>query len=279
MLTVTHGKKIPYNCGIGGIGGINGPGAEGTPTMFGDLTSADGTLPAAAGWNDVIGGEIYATKGATGPLGGDGAGTDPDYAYPDTSQVEPLMQYKPSTAALDHSGKSWPGATTMESKVANHMWHPGASGGYWASTSDGYAGATSGFGLGPGGVAGRTQSQPSSRGSYSSTRATAPAGITPPAPVKPDKAPPTKGGYGGYGGGGASSPGWAGIQKDNINSSASMSLNSGSVGVGGPGGPGGDGGDGMILLFYSKAEKFPAGHLVDKHNRMVLDRLGRRIIM
>lgn len=35
----------------------------------------------------------------------------------------------------------------------------------------------------------------------------------------------------------------------------------------------------MIILFYSKAQKVPAGQLVDKNGKMVLDRLGRRIIM
>ena len=52
-----------------------------------------------------------------------------------------------------------------------------------------------------------------------------------------------------------------------------------SGGQGGQEGYGSQGGDGMIILFYSKAQKVPAGQLVDKNNRMVLDRLGRRIIV
>lgn len=35
----------------------------------------------------------------------------------------------------------------------------------------------------------------------------------------------------------------------------------------------------MIILFYSKPQKAQAGQLVDKNGKMVLDRLGRRIIV
>lgn len=35
----------------------------------------------------------------------------------------------------------------------------------------------------------------------------------------------------------------------------------------------------MILLFYAKPQKASSGQLVDKNGKMVLDRLGRRIIM
>ena len=47
---------------------------------------------------------------------------------------------------------------------------------------------------------------------------------------------------------------------------------------GGSGGGGGQGGDGCIILYYRKKKELQSGPLKDKNGKLVLDRLGRRII-
>ena len=194
--------------------------------------------------------------------------------------MDEILKYNPSTGAYDEDGKYWPGAPTRE-KSSGIAWYSTP----WSTNDNGSGGAQAGYGLGPGGVAGVTQSAPSSKGSESVSNyrcnAYAVDGRTPPRPVTPRKRGLTLGGRGGYGGGGGSAPSWAGVE---INPSyeggaPSASVSPGAVGPGGPGGYGSQGGDGMIILFYSKAQKVPAGQLVDKNGKMVLDRLGRRIIM
>ena len=282
-LGVTPGTPISYNCGVGSVGSTtNGvEAAEGTPTTFGGLTTNRGNYPGAAGWQDPFTQEIFASTGAEGLPGGDGAGADPDYTIPDNSStINEIIRYKPSTGAYDEDGKLWPGAPTKEysSGVA---WYSTP----WYTNSNGSGGGSSGYGLGPGGVAGASQPEPQNRGttrysnSYVDSYAT--DGLTPPTPVTPRKRGLTLGGRGGYGGGGGSAPAWAGAEVDpSYNGTVpTMSVTPGSPGKGGQPSRGSQGGDGMILLFYAKPQKVPTGQLVDKNNRMVLDRLGRRIIV
>ena len=156
-----------------------------------------------------------------------------------------MLKYKASTGAYDEDGKLWPGAPTKENG-SGIAWYNSP----WSSMA---TGASAGYALGPGGVAGVTQSEPTQRGTYDSynARATALSGLTPPAPsVTPRQASVTKGGRGGYGGGGGSCPSWAGVEVDPRNSNKSPSVTAGSAGAGGPGGQGGRGGNGMIILYY-----------------------------
>lgn len=282
-LEVTPGEPIDYSCGVGGLGStVNGTeGAIGTPTTFGELTTDSGNYPSAAGWQDPFTQEVFASTGPNGLPGGDGAGEIPNYTIPNnTSTLSEILKYQPATGAYDEDGRLWPGAPTKEngSGIAYYKTP-------WGTNSNGSAGASYGYGLGPGGVAGATQAEPTNRGSgginNSVCYATAPNGLTPPSPITPRKRSLTLGGRGGYGGGGGSAPSWAGVE---VNPSyegtvPNASVSPGSPGAGGPPSPGSAGGDGMIIIFYAKAEKVPAGQLVDKNNRMVLDRLGRRIIM
>ena len=281
-LEVTPGEPIDYSCGVGGLGStVNGTeGAIGTPTTFGELTTDSGNYPSAAGWQDPFTQEVFASTGPNGLPGGDGAGEIPNYTIPDnTSALSEILKYQPSTGAYDEDGRLWPGAPTKEN--GNGIaWYETP----WVSNSAGTIGAQAGYALGPGGVAGVTQAEPTTRGigppeSGNYSRATAANGIAPPRPVTPQKRGLTLGGRGGYGGGGGSAPSWAGAEVNPSQVSVSPNPSPGTPGPGGPAGYGSPGGDGMIILFYSKAEKVPAGQLVDKNNRMVLDRLGRRIIM
>ena len=49
--------------------------------------------------------------------------------------------------------------------------------------------------------------------------------------------------------------------------------------AGGKASPGADGGDGCVLVFFGVPETYVSGPVKDKNGRMVLDRLGRRIIV
>ena len=84
------------------------------------------------------------------------------------------------------------------------------------------------------------------------------------------------GGNGGHGGGGGGStggitwsctPGWASCWIDP------------SGGKGGKGSPGSDGAPGCIILYYAIARKNRSTPVKDRAARMVLDRLGRRIVV
>lgn len=276
-LKVSPGAAISYNCGEGSDGSsVNGVEAEGgTPTTFAGLTTDSGNYPSAAGWQDPITQEIFASSGAEGLPGGDGAGAIPDYAIPNNSvDLNETLKYKPSTGAYDEDGTYWPGAPTEE-------YSPGVAWYRIPWPSANHVGGQAGYGLGPGGVVGQTQSTPSTRGTVSAdyTSATAADGLTPPTPAAPRKRGLTLGGRGGYGGGGGSAASWAGIEIIPKENSSTISVSPGSPGTGGPGGRGGAGGDGMIILFYAKAQIIPAGQSVDKNGKMLLDRLGRRMIV
>lgn len=54
--------------------------------------------------------------------------------------------------------------------------------------------------------------------------------------------------------------------------------NTRGVGTGGLGSDGGEAGDGCIIIYYRKKKELQSGWLKDKNGKLVLDRLGRRII-
>lgn len=280
-MAVTPGVPIPYSCGVGssGSGSNTSDAAEGTPTTFADQTSDSGSYPSSVGWQDPFTQEFFASSGDTGNPGGDGAGSDPNYTIPDTNDLAQILRFSGATGAYDEDGKYWPGCPTKT--TGGVAWYSKP----FDTNSAGNGGGQAGYALGPGGVAGVTQSTPTRRGTWSVSNyavyADGTDGLSPPRPVTPRKRGLTLGGRGGYGGGGASSPSWAGI---NINPSegtppSTKMVTPGSPVSGGSGGQGGAGGDGMILLFYAKPQKASSGQLVDKNGKMVLDRLGRRIIM
>lgn len=255
-MDVTPGALLEYSCGVGGTGAPFGTatGSEGSVTTLNGVNSADGTFPAVSGWVDVLTGEVYALPGDAGLPGGNGAGGSDDYQIPDNESDMDLIMggYVGQTGAYDENGTLWPGAPTRlgrdgHTEHANLPWAPK----YFTSDSSGTKGASAGYALGPGGVAGVTQAQPSQRGSYSVSSATAPNGLTPPAPSAiPIKPGVTKGGRGGYGGGGGSCAGWAGGECNPSEGASLPTVRGGTPGAGGPGGKGGPGGDGMIIIYY-----------------------------
>ena len=187
-LGVTPGAPISYNCGVGSVGSTtNGvAAAEGTPTTFGGLTTNSGNYPGAAGWQDPFTQEVFASTGAEGLPGGDGAGAVPDYTIPDNSNtLDEVLKYQPSTGAYDEDGKLWSGAHTAEKSGK-----PGVAYYYTPWPSYNSAGCETGYALGPGGVAGVSQPEPGQKGTRSGyTKAYATDGLTPPTPVTPPGRP------------------------------------------------------------------------------------------
>ena len=285
-LAVTPGESIPYSCGQGGAGAeysASGAseGALGADTTFGSVSTASGGQPPATGWTDPVTGEIYAIGGLSGMPGGNGAGAKSGYVIPENShELDEILVYEPSTGAMDEDGTVWPGAPTKEGLdddpgPAGVAWHPSVY-----TNVGGTYGAASGYGLGPGGVAGVTQAQPSQRNPQTAGGATAIDGLTPPPPsAVPAKPALTQGGRGGYGGGGGSCPSWAGAERTSQTSFLPEAV-SGSAGIGGPGGPGGPGGDGMIILFFqTPGEATPVEAAVTSDQKWRLDKYGRRCIV
>lgn len=276
-LDVTPGQSIQYACGQGGSGGNYGTSAGnvGSDTTFGGASSASGSSPGAQGWTDPVTQEVFAVPGATGLPGGNGAGAIPGYEIPNnSSNLSQILRYQPSTAAIDEDGRSWPGAPTRESGYGIAYYQT------FDTNSAGTAGAWAGYALGPGGVAGVTQSMPTARGTNTFREAYAANGLTPPAPSAiPAKPGLTKGGRGGYGGGGGSCASWAGAEKRS-DFPLTIETYAGTPGAGGPGGKGGPGGDGMIILFYqTPGPAVLVEAAVTSNQKWRLDKYGRRCIV
>ena len=281
-MSVTSGQVLSYSCGVGGLGAAFNAssvaqGAEGSATTFGDKSSDEGSYPATTGWVDPVTGEVFAASGLDGLPGGDGAGAPENYTIPSNSNdLNEILVFQPSTGAVDEDGVTWPGGPTRTVSGKTNV-------AYWQTytTNPNYAvGAWAGYALGPGGAAGVNTPQPSTRGSNNYTTATAANGIQGSTPTLIPKKPAlTMGGRGGYGGGGGSCASWAGAEKDPTDYSGSITARAGQPGVGGNGGQGGPGGDGCIILFYSMPKAVESGPIVDRAQKWVLDRLGRRVIV
>lgn len=117
------------------------------------------------------------------------------------------------------------------------------------------------------------------RSGGNATTSAAGAGASPNAPST--RAILGSGGDGGHGGGGGGGGGAGFAQVDGDYSQFSVisrgyGSSGGSKGIGSPGA---NGANGCILLYYGVPKLVESGQLVDKQNRMILDRLGRRIIM
>lgn len=283
---VTPGQKISYSCGVGGEGADysasnpDAEGSEGAATTFGEASSDAGSYPAETGWTDPTTEEVFSLPGVEGLPGGNGAGAPEDYTIPDnTNDLNEILVYKPSTAAIDEDGTSWPGAPTREKSGQPNV-------AYW-QTYDTYEGpdgnlwgAWAGYALGPGGVAGVTQEMPTLRGENGTAGGTVAPGLTPPAPsLIPKKPSLTVGGRGGYGGGGGSCASWFGAQTTYTAGNAG-SGDPNDPGVGGPGGKGGPGGDGMIILLYqTPGPPILVEAAVTSNQKWRLDKYGRRCIV
>lgn len=261
-INVAHGQKVPARIGAGGKGGAVSsnrfnPGSEGGATTFGTVSSSSGTV-SATGYTDLITGKTYALPGTKkGIDGGKGSG----------SVGEGQQGYEYGNDVTDERGRVWKAGNITNGWENETVDVPNFSG----------YGAQAGKGCGGGAAAG-ANGKDGSKGSVSGTTVNNTKAIGGKSgdggdAIKAESAS-TQGGFGGNGGHGGGGEGGTGLAFAYKTKNCAV-----QHGRPGYGGAGGDGSRGIIILHYRKPKKAPAGQLVDKNNRMVLDRLGRRIIM
>lgn len=267
--------SVAYSCGSGGIGAVYSdsdlPGSNGGDTTFGSETTAGASAP-AAGYTDIITGEIFGGAGEPGIAGGNGAGKAASVTTVDDTTVQ---LFDPAGSVTDEDGVTWTGGQTETEaenpdRVAMDL---GENNGarIWYSRGLGAGAAAGANGVGPG-----PDASVSVRSS--SIVATAANGVNGATPTLTPKKPTQygKGGRGGYGGGGASSGGIAIGSTDS--SDYTVSITAGTGGTGGAGGPGGPGGDGCIILYISRSVPTDRGPLVTSDAKWFLDKYQRRFI-
>ena len=293
MENLSGGEIIKYKCGIGSNGvkyGNSSEAALGTDSTFGDFSSADGTYY-PYGYKDLVTDDVYAHDGANGISGGDAAYNP----YNLSENVLNMGKFLKATDVIDEDGVLWHGGeteTTTEEGVEKCKIEyatvrvPGSS--------KSIMGALSSVALGGGAAAGCHGINGSKKvGSYGASTYSISSSQVPgidgaDALKRPKKKRFGIGGSGGYGGGGGSARGYNSIFRGMYQTDYGdiLSVNqywgqndSVHVGIGGKGSDGGDGGDGVVIVYYSEVKEVHTGQLVDKNGKMVLDRLGRRIIM
>lgn len=266
-ISVTEGQSIQATIGVGGSGGSSSSsgsnaGSQGGVTVFGSVSSDSGS-PSENGYTDIVSGIKYATPGTlVGIKGGKGGSRQRVASASDSIVI--------GESVTDRNGVTWSAGSV-----------PSPSDRKTSSNGNFYAGSGKGMG---GGAAAGGNGQAGSYGSataYSNrayaTGGTGGRGGNAAAPAKTSVR--GGGGNGGNGGGGGGGPGLCGCERSGSTSSSGLNPSRGSAGPGGSGSNGGQGGDGIIILYYRIPKVVPAGQLVDKNNKMVLDRLGRRIIV
>lgn len=276
-------ESIPYACGVAGVSN----GSVGSETIFGEHSSKDGSL-SQTGYTDTISGIVYALPGVNGTDGGDGGS-----AGSDGESVNGV------SGGTGYSGESFSRSATRSSYYSSPVRYEDIRASINTQISA----------VGGGGAGGNSGSIPGSSG----TRGTQSSGAI---SITTDSGHPRAIGtkarcYGGSGGdgangasgatfgsagsGGGGGGGAGAVNSSSVSVQASCDITvfsnytgrleawaygyngySGSVGKGGTGGAGAPG---CIILYYGVHKKSQTGQLVDKHNRMVLDRLGRRIIV
>lgn len=297
-LDVTPGEKISFTCGVGGLGAAfdtndrdntpNTPGAFGTNTTFGLLSSSAGAS-SDAGYMDPVTGEVFAPTGERGIAGGDGAGMQEDVT--DDNRYIPTV----SGSVTDEDGNVWTGGLTRVQADGRIEATDGDEQSFTGNLKDGFVGGDVGYNCGSGAAAGANGNPGDASGSvrltYSPSSGMPKTSITvtargsasvngADATLVPKK--PTvygKGGRGGYGGGG---DGATGISETYYGGSKSGTRNNyeGSVrATGSNGAQGGPGADGCIILYYRRPKAVQSGPLVTSGQKWLLDSLGRRIIV
>lgn len=221
-MDVSSGIPIPYNCGLGGAGGVRDDGSEpvdgqpGGETTFGRYSTKDG-VPSAVGTVNLISGDIYGQPGIDGVSGGDGC----DYRGA-TTGVWYIKQV--DTDPVVFGGKTWICGRPGDDISSKGALSKGGFGGGAAVGSNGGDGTTGNIVSGTEGDGGSggngANAIPGQNGeSYGN------------------------GGSGGHGGGGGGIPGYWADKNDNV-------YFDGSIGLGGHGSDGGSGGNGCVIVYF-----------------------------
>ena len=273
VINAVPGTKVPYACGVGGVGALSDStedGGHGTATTMGGSSSDNGSA-SLNGYTDPVTGDTYAMPGDAGIAGSRGHG----YKIENNQYVE-----IPSPAITVDGVTYTAGADSTAS---------GEDGiGNWNSGDYGHVGYKWDGGYGGGAAVGSNGGAATERGSgfVSSSSASvisASGGAGANASAPPKEARYGYGGGGGNGGGGAGGYGYANSNQTTSKSgsfqTASLYARDGTAAHGGLGSAGGQGGDGCIIIYYRKPKPLSAGWLRDNTQKPLLDRLGRRLIV
>ena len=271
---------IAYSCGTAAAHG------EDADSVFGDVSSADGER-SQTGFVDPITGETFAKAGKDGIAGGDGGG--PNASGADAGSAKGGAGARKSESKYSHWGDPWntvSGTAQMSGIAITATWGNGAGGG--GAGGNGEDGGSPYF-------SGKDTSIDLNQDTGTGSAYTITGG---PGGNGKNGASATSygsGGDGGNGGGGAGQCSSVSITTTveaywfeygsnppptlGISAWAIAYAKQGGTPVAGVGGIAGDGMDGCIIIYYAVKRKATSGAVRDQTGRMVLDRLGRRIVV
>lgn len=267
------GAKVPYACGVGGVGALSGStedGSHGTATTMGGSSSDSGSS-SPNGYTDPVTGDTYAMPGDAGIAGSRGHG----YKIENNQYVE-----IPSPAITVDGVTYMAGAdSTASGEDGSGNWN---SGDYGYVGYDWYGGYGGGAAVGSNGGAATAQGSGHVSSSSSSViSASGGAGANASVPLKETRY--GYGGNGGNGGGGAGGYGYADSHQTTSRSgsfqTASLYAQDGAAAPGGLGSDGGEAGDGCIIIYYRKKKELQSGWFKDKNGKLLLERLDKRFIV
>lgn len=270
---VVPGSTISYKIGKGGKGGVKNSsgsisGASGGDTIFGGYSSKDG-VSSPEGMVIPIIDLACSGDGKVGIPGGDGAGAKESEA----EVFKPTISVGGSVT--DYAGNVWAAGypnTELALISKNFGWAPSGTRQVEITSVKSHGGGAAVGNNGGNGDYGLIVDSGNLTG-YAYTGTTG-KGADAMQPIKAQGY--GKGGDGGHGGGGEGGTGRLSFLGAVVNT---IKLYIGTMSGPGKGSDGADGADGCLILFYRAQKGMNAGQLVDKNNKMVLDRLGRRIIM
>lgn len=273
VINAVPGAKVPYACGVGGVGALSDStedGSHGTATTMGGSSSDSGSV-SLNGYTDPVTGDTYAMPGDAGIAGSRGHG----YKIENNQYVE-----IPSPEITVDGVTYKAGADSTESGEDGR--------GNWTSGDYGYVGYEWHGGYGGGAAVGSNGGAATARGSgrVSSSSASvisASGGAGANASAPPKEARCGYGGRGGNGGGGAGGYGYADSHQTTSKSgsfqTASLYAQDGTAAPGGRGSDGGEAGDGCIILYYRKFGQVRSGPLVQRGGGLFFDRLNKLFIV
>lgn len=292
----TPGESIAYSCGTAGAGATTdgAEGSNGTATTMGGSSSDSGSS-SNIGYTDPVTGEVFAAKGDTGIAGGDSGGCSDVSAYPNPTVSGCFYVGQGIAEATDvvgEDGKVWKSGAWPLYNNTQQIYGTGNSASADGDLSHGAVECSascsgpSGAAVGANGLDGSASNCKSTAGkegnptymyAYASPGYPVNGANATTAPKKPSAY--GKGGRGGHGGGAGGCGGYSATGKTTSSTMTQKTqANTRGVGTGGLGSVGGEAGDGCIIIYYRKKKELQSGWLKDKNGKLVLDRLGRRII-
>lgn len=262
-IAVTPGETLTITIGPGGSGGSGGGGggyAGGNTTVraaSGTYSSGSGSS-SASGYTDPQTGQVFARPGSSGTSGGNGGAGGTGYGSRGSSGSS-VGSYSGGSGGSSNQyvaerDDGYDNVTTVEFIIA-------PCGGGGAAVGSAGGNATKGSGYRDPNVSGTGANAYGSGSSFYAIGG---------------------GGGGGNGGGGGGGGGGGVVMKTIIYGSGTARAASQSGAAGGAGGSGSSGSSGRsggAIFYYSEAKEAPSGSPLDKNHKLILDKLGRTLVV